>query len=183
MFLSFWSHVRLLGVLNLGLRLVRPYDVSSKEWRNHYALCKDGRSSLKVAIHSWWIISFLKSGFQVHSGLNLPAYEDLDIEFFLFRWRYSKTSDATPPCSALVKLLRRFWRAFSCFWSKKRCRALFWFPIDPSPLNVVVLLKPFGHVKNLLWGQTKMADKDFEEFSDNLDELPQHFRATDKTYQ
>ena len=28
-----------------------------------------------------------------------------------------------------------------------------------------------------------MADKDFEEFSDNLDELPQHFRATDKTYQ
>ena len=127
--------------------------------------------------------SFLKSGFQVHSGLDLPAYEDLDIEFFLFRWRYSKTSDATPPCSALVKLLRRFWRAFSCFWSKKRCRALFWFPIDPSPLNVVVLLKPFGHVKNLLWGQTKMADKDFEEFSDNLDELPQHFRATDKTYQ
>ena len=28
------------------------------------------------------------------------------------------------------------------------CRALFWFPIDP-PLNVVVLLKPFGHVKKI----------------------------------
>ena len=56
--------------------------------------------------------SFLKSGFQVHSGLDLPAYEDLDIEFFLFRWRYSKTSDATPPCSALVKLLRRFLESF-----------------------------------------------------------------------
>ena len=63
------------------------------------------------------------------------------------------------------------------------CRALFWFPIDP-PLNVVVLLKPFGHVKNLqVESQDKMADKDFEEFSDNLDELPQHFRASDKTYQ
>ena len=48
----------------------------------------------------------------MHSGLDLPAYEDLDIEFFLFRWRYSKTSDATPPCSALVKLLRRFLESF-----------------------------------------------------------------------
>ena len=67
---------------------------------------------------------------------------------FLFRWRYSKTSDATPPCSALVKLLRRFLESFLLL--QKRCRALFWFPIDPSPLNVVVLLKPFGHVKNLL---------------------------------
>ena len=27
-----------------------------------------------------------------------------------------------------------------------------------------------------------MADKEFEEFSDLLDELPQHFKAADQTY-
>ena len=62
-------------------------------------------------------------------------------------------------------------------------RTLLGSPIDPQ-LNVVVLLKPFGHVKTRRSANTKiMADKDFEEFSDNLDELPQHFKASDKTYQ
>ena len=84
----------------------------------------------------------------MHSGLDLPDYEDLDIEFFFYLGGDIVKPQMRRVSSALVKLLRRLQKGFLLLL--KRCRALFWFPIDPSPLNVVVLLKPFGHVKNLL---------------------------------
>jgi hypothetical protein len=43
-------------------------------------------------------------------------------------------------------------------------------------------LLPERHGLDYCAQPTKMADTEFEEFSDLLDELPQHFKATQETY-